>query len=155
MNPGDSSAQWAAAFGAFDNTKTSHGDANSAWNCASKKHLVSECGSAAACRIGSWRQSPDVPLPDVPVLNDTLLNEPFREAHADGQAGVEWTGLRVAEEAMIVALALGLGFCLVLFLCSDLSFFGFDFYTHRMCFGLFRVYFMSGIGIGFILLILL
>jgi len=51
---------------------------------------------------------------------------------------------------MVVAFGLGLGSCLVCFLCSTLFISGIDYYTHREVFGLLRVNFVDGFCTGFI-----
>jgi hypothetical protein len=43
---------------------------------------------------------------------------------------------------MVVAFRLGLGSCLVRFLCSNLFISGFDYYTRREVFGSLKVYFI-------------
>jgi len=60
-NSGDSSPQWAGAFGACDAAKTLPGGANSARSWGSRKHLSCGCGSAAARQTSRWRQSPPRP----------------------------------------------------------------------------------------------
>jgi len=54
---------------------------------------------------------------------------------------------------MVVAFGLGSDFCLVRFLCSNLSISGIDYYMRREVFGTLKVYFIYGFCIGFILLV--
>jgi len=55
---------------------------------------------------------------------------------------------------MVVAIGLGLGSCLVCFLCSNLFISGIDEYTRREVFGSLKVYFIYRFCIGLILLVL-
>jgi len=55
---------------------------------------------------------------------------------------------------MVVAFGLGLGPCLVRFLCSNLFISGMDYYTRREVFGSLKVYCIYRFCIGFILLVL-
>jgi len=56
---------------------------------------------------------------------------------------------------MVAVFGLGLGSCLVQFLCSNLFISGIHYYMCHEVFGLLRVYFIYGFGIGFILFIVL
>jgi hypothetical protein len=76
------------------------------------------------------------PLPDIP-----LFDAPLPSAPPDSAVGKERTGLRVAEEAMIVVLGLRSGSCLVCFLSSNLFISGIEYYTHRKVFASLRVIF--------------
>ena len=51
---------------------------------------------------------------------------------------------------MVVAFRLGLGCCLVRFLCSNLFISGIDYYMCREVFGTLQVYFIYGFCTGFI-----
>jgi len=55
---------------------------------------------------------------------------------------------------MVVAFRLGLGSCLVRFLCSNVFISDIDYYTHHEVFGSLKVYFIYRFCIGFILLVL-
>jgi hypothetical protein len=63
---------------------------------------------------------PDVALPTAPVP----------VAPPDGSEGVECTGPRIAELAMVVLFGLGSGSCHVQFPCSNLFIAAIDYYTH-------------------------
>jgi len=56
---------------------------------------------------------------------------------------------------MVVVFRLGLGSCLVQFVCSNLVISGIDYYTCCKLFGLLRVHCIYGLCIGLILLIVL
>jgi hypothetical protein len=55
---------------------------------------------------------------------------------------------------MVVAFGLGLGSCLVRFVCANLFISAIDYYTRREVFGSLKVYFIYRFCIGFILLVL-
>ena len=88
---------------------------------------------------------PDVPLPNVPLPDD----------RPDASGVEEGTNPPVAEEAMVVAFGLGLGSCLVRFICSNLYISGIDYYMRRKVFGSLKVCFIYRFCIGFILFVLL
>ena len=56
---------------------------------------------------------------------------------------------------MVLVFGLGLGSCIVRFLCSNPFMSGIDYYTRRKVFGLLWVYFIYGYCIGFMLFIIL
>jgi hypothetical protein len=82
---------------------------------------------------------PDVPLPDVPLPDVPLPDVPLPEVRPVGSVGEESTSPRGAEEAMVVAFGIGLGSCLVCFLCSNLFIPGIDYYTCREVFGSLKI----------------
>jgi hypothetical protein len=85
---------------------------------------------------------PDIPLPEIPVPDVPPANVPLPEAHPDGSLGEKSTSPRVGEIAMGLASGLGLGSCVVCFLCSNLFYLGFDYYTCRKDFGSLKIYFI-------------
>jgi len=84
-------------------------------------------------------------LPDVSFPDDSLPDVPLPVAHLDGSVGKKWTSPLVAEKAMVITLGLGLGSCLVRFLCSNLFFSGIEYYMRREVFVLLGVYFIDSI----------
>jgi len=81
----------------------------------------------------------DIPLPDAPP---------------DGSVSLEGTSPHVAEEVMVVVVGLGLGSCLVCFLCSNPYIPGIKYYRHREAFESLKGYFIFGFCIGYIILVL-
>jgi len=97
---------------------------------------------------------PNVPLPDlllqdVPWPGVTLPDDPLAVARPDGPVGEEQTSPRFADVAMMIALRLVSGSCLVHFLCSNQLISGIYHYTRREVFELLKVYFIYQFCPGF------
>jgi len=113
---------------------------------ASNVHLAQELlGKSAGGDSPADVILPDVSFPAVSVP----------EVRPGGTACEEWTSPPIAEAEMVVVFRLGLGSCLVHFVCSTVSISGIDYYRHHEVFRSLRVYSIYGFCIGFILFIVL
>jgi len=145
INSADSSRHSAGVSGASDAAETSPGVPTLQEAEASRNNLEVDVDEQLLSKLPGGDSLTDVPLPNVPLT----------EAHPGSSERKQWTIARVREEAMVVAIGLGLGSCLFCFLYSNLSICGIDNYTHHKVFGSLRAYFIYGFCIGFILFIVL
>jgi hypothetical protein len=87
------------------------------------------------------------------LLLDTIGTPSYTPAHT--RLLEHMLPYNIALQVMVVALGLGSGSSLVLFLCSNLFISRINYYTRCKVSGLLRVIFISGCCIGFILLVVL